>query len=129
MQNPWITKEILNKMKGRDKLYRKFVKNDRILNSIHHVNYKKARNAVNRAIKVAKDEYFQKQFGNCKGDTRKMWKVLNDVLKRKSKKSKLPNFVSAQNTDGNLTKTNCKKSIANSMNKHFSTIGKNLLAH
>ena len=38
-------------------------------------------------IKVAKDAYFQKQFGNCNGDTRKMWKVLNDVLKRKSKKN------------------------------------------
>ena len=55
-----------------------------------------------------------------------MWKVLNDVMKRKSKKSKLPNFVSVKNTDGNLTKTNCKKLIANSMNKHFSTIGMKL---
>ena len=53
-----------------------------------------------------------------------MWKVLNDILKRKSKKSKLPNFVSVQNADGNLSKTNSKKSIANSMNKHFSTVGK-----
>ena len=77
-------------------------------------------------IKKAKDEYFQKQFGNCNGDTRKMWKVLNDVLKRKSKKSKLPNFVSVQSVDGQVSKTNCKKSIANSMNKHFSTIGKKL---
>ena len=126
LQNPWITKEILKKMKGRDKLYRKFVKNDKILNSVHHISYKKARNEVNRAIKVAKDKYFQKQFGNCNGDTRKMWKVLNDVLKRKSKKSKLPNFVSVQNADGKLSKTNCKKSIANSMNKHFSTVGKKL---
>ena len=40
LQNPWITKEILKKMKGRDKLYRKFVKNDKILNSVHHTGYK-----------------------------------------------------------------------------------------
>ena len=119
LQNPWITKEILKKMKTRDKLYRKFVKNDRIHNSVDHVMYKKARNKVNRAIKVAKDNYFQKQFGNCHGDTRKMWKVLNNAMKRKSKKSSLPNFVSVQNSDGKLTKTNCKQSIANSMNKHF----------
>lgn len=72
MQNPWITSEILKKMKGRDKLYKKFVKTDKILNSVHHANYKKARNKVNRAIKLAKDEYFQRQFGNCKEDTRKM---------------------------------------------------------
>ena len=88
LQNPWITKEILKKMKGRDKLYRKFLKNDKILNSVHHTSYKKARNEVNRAIKLAKDAYFQKQFGNCNGDTRKMWKVLNNAMKRKSHKSK-----------------------------------------
>ena len=41
LQNPWITREILKKMKGRDKLYKKFVKNDRILNSVHHNIYKK----------------------------------------------------------------------------------------
>ena len=108
LQNPWITKEILKKMKRRDKLYRKFVKNDKILNSVHHSSYKKARNEVNRAIKAAKDAYFQKQFGNCKGDTKKMWKVLNDVFKRKSKKSKIPNFVSVQSVDGQVSKTNLK---------------------
>ena len=113
-------------MKGRDKLYKQFVKNDRILNSVHHANYKKARNEVNRMIKKAKDEYFQKQFGNCNGDTRKMWRVLNNAMKRKSKKSKLPNFVTVPSTNGKLSKTNCKQSIANSMNKHFSTIGKKL---
>ena len=110
LQNPWITREILKKMKGRDKLYKKFVKNDRILNSVHHTNYKKARNQVNRAIKVAKDEYFQKQFGNCNGDTRKMWKVLNNAMKRKSFKSKLPNFVTVPSTDGN-----CQKQIVNKL--------------
>ena len=26
LQNPWITREILKKMKGRDKLYKQFVK-------------------------------------------------------------------------------------------------------
>ena len=126
LQNPWITKEILKVMKIRDKLYRKFVKNDRLLNSVDHVNYKKARNKVNRAIKIAKDNYFQKKFGDCHGDTRKMWKVLNNAMKRKSRKSILPNFVSVKNTDGKLIKTNCKKSIADSMNQHFSTIGKKL---
>ena len=69
-------------MKGRDKLYKQFVKNDKILNSVHHANYKKARNEVNRMIKKAKDEYFQKQFGNCNGDTRKMWRVLNNAMKK-----------------------------------------------
>lgn len=113
-------------MKIRDKLYRKFVKNDRLLNSVDHMNYKKARNKVNRAIKIGKDNYFQKKFGDCHGDTRKMWKVLNNAMKRKSRKSILPNFVSVKNTDGKLIKTNCKKSIADSMNQHFSTIGKKL---
>ena len=96
------------------------------MNSVDHINYKKARNKVNRAIKIAKDNYFQKKFGDCHGDTRKMWKVLNNAMKRKSRKSILPNFVSVKNTDGKLIKTNCKKSIADSMNQHFSTIGKKL---
>lgn len=53
-------------------------------------------------------------------------RVLNNAMKRKSKKSKLPNFVSVPGTDGKLSKTNCKQSIANSMKAHFSTIGKKL---
>ena len=55
-----------------------------------------------------------------------MWKVLNNAMKRKSFKSKLPNFVTVPSTDGKLSKTNCKQTIANSLNKHFSTIGKKL---
>ena len=87
-------------MKTRDKLYRKFVRNDKIRNSIDHTNYKKARNKVNRAVKLAKDEYFQKKFGNCHGDSRKMWEVLNNVMRRKSKKTTLPNFVSVETRGG-----------------------------
>ena len=55
-----------------------------------------------------------------------MWEVLNNVMRRKSKKTTLPNFVSVETNDGKSSKTNCKKTIANSMNKHFSTVGKKL---
>ena len=54
-----------------------------------------------------------------------MWKVLNNAMKRKSFKSKLPNFVTVPSTDGKLSKTNCKQSIANSMNNILGPLGRN----
>ena len=60
-QRPWIISDILNEMKIRDELHKKYLfeknNNSKI---IFFSDYKKKRNSVLSVIKKGRDEYFKK---------------------------------------------------------------------
>ena len=47
-------------------------------------NFKTSLNQVNNAIKNAKRSYYYNTFKTCDGNSRKAWKVINEVTSRKS---------------------------------------------
>lgn len=50
-------------------------------------NFKRSRNNVNNAIKIAKKSYYSKSFTACDGNSRKTWEIINEVTGRKSEKA------------------------------------------
>lgn len=81
--NPWITNEIIEKMKKRDALFRKWKK--WLYSEYYREQYNKLRNEVNHDIKKAKDKYYKGKLQQGKNDGRKTWKVINEIVGRKSK--------------------------------------------
>ena len=44
--------------------------------------FKEQRNIVNKAVKQAKQLYYQTSFGDHKGDSRKTWQIINELTSR-----------------------------------------------
>ena len=88
--NPWMTTEILDKQKFRDKLKKEWIKSGKIANSPVHLKYKKIRNKVVNMCNKAKRAKIQNKCKEANGDSSKMWKVINRTLKLKDKPNTTP---------------------------------------
>ena len=120
---PWITFDVLKAINLRDKLYIKWKQTSPISPNyaIRESEFKECRSSVQKTIRAAKVEYYNKSFENYKSDMKKTWNKINEILSNKSKKDEFPNYF----LDGNkiLTKD---IDIANCFNNFFCNIGPEL---
>ena len=121
--SPWITFGIINSIKFRDKLYVKWKKTK--LSSPNYIllenSYKSYCALLQKSIRLAKSEYYHKQFENFKLDIKKTWNQINELLSRKNKTKELPKYFS----DNNRIITE-NIDIANCFNNFFCNIGPSL---
>jgi hypothetical protein len=115
---PWLNKNLKELMFKRDALKRKA--------SITSLpddwrNYKQIKNTVNIAIKSAKSAYFDNKFNSCKGDIKKTWKTLNNLLSRKTNQS-----TTIKNLATGHSELNDPYQVANYINQYFANIGEEL---
>ena len=116
--SPWITSDLIKKMRERDSL-----KKQANLSSDIEVwlSYKKARNQINKAVRQAKREYFVNNLDSQKSNPRKMWQLINNLTGRKTNKSSnIKELKVSDNTTSN------PKEIADTFNEHFTSIGHKL---
>ena len=115
---PWITKGILISIKCKKKLYwSDYVNGNEIAKSL----YKNYANKLKQIIRLAKKLYFGNQLQSHQHDSRKTWKVLRELLPKKSINS-IPQEIYVSN--GILTSN--QEKITNQFNQYFATIGKKL---
>lgn len=115
---PWISNGLFRSIKTKQKMfYTHFHSND--LNKANE--YKKYSNKLNRLLKQAKSQYFNKRFEQCKDNLKFTWKLIGTLIKRKTK-SQLPISKIMRN---NRTYTR-RIDIANQLNEHFINVGPNL---
>ena len=120
-RSPWMTNEIINKIKERDKTYKKLMKakNDKYVNIKNKL--KELNIELKRIIRQSKFNYYKDKFNKNKLDMRKTWNTINEVLnKTKDQKGVSENF----NINGK-TETD-KTVIADQFNKYFIDIGPEL---
>ena len=118
-QRPWITPDILRKMKERDKFYNKYAKErDKNAKDIIFQVFKKKRNEVIRLIRNSKNEYYAHFFDQNKSDMKKTWEGIRDVVNISKKANIVPNNITYKNVqhDDNAGMTN-------SFNDFFVNIG------
>ena len=113
IQTPWLTTDLSNAMQDRDYHHRKAVKSN---SPFHWMMYKKIKSYVNTNVKKCKAEYYSILINTNKGNTGALWKTLNDISSRQSHSS--PSCIEANG----ISHTD-PKSIAESLNDHFSSIG------
>ena len=117
-QKPWITNEILKRIKHRNKLFAQRKSNPSDVN-IKRI-YVLFRNAINRDIKAAKKSYWASYFDQSKNDMKKTWKGIRQIVNIKN-----PSISNTTQINLNGTNLTDLTQIANAFNNFFVNVGPN----
>ena len=111
---PWITKDLLNQIKQKNKLYSRFLKTKS--NAIF-LKYKKCRNKLTHAKELSEGKYYQSLFSSI--DTSSAWTHINSNSKKNRKSS--ATLLSSLNDQGKVLHDPNK--LCNAINHYFENIG------
>ena len=114
--NPWITHLIVQAIKVREDAYKKWRQTK---DEDDYEAYRQQRRAVNRSIKSAKSAHSANQFDKAEGNSKKTWKVINE-LRGKTKTQPSSQFIVDD------AETSCKSTISEKFNEFFLSIAKQL---
>ena len=118
MLKPWITSEILNKCKERDKLLKEITKeNDTIKINELRERYNKLRNDITHDKRKSKKDYNTAQFEENKLKSSKIWENIRKLVNVKSVKSSSIKLMIGDKIISD------PKLNANTFNSHFSKLG------
>ena len=109
----WIASELKKQMHEKDILKIKAIKSN---DPAVWAQFKEQRNIVNKAVKQAKQSYYQTSFSDHKGDYRKAWQI-NELTSHKSGKSSVKELMVNGQSVTNPTE------LEDEFNHHFATIG------
>ena len=117
-KSPWITSQLKQRFHARDILKLKATRSG---DPDDWCKFKKLRNTVNNEIKRAKECYYMHAFSDSRGDSRNTWRIVNELMSRKSHSSvineiKLPRGNSIYDSH----------ELSDAFNDHFSSIGPRL---
>ena len=116
-KSPWITHELIRKMRKRDFLRKKA---ERTKDQYCWNDFKAARSEVNNSIKYAKRKYFCDNLSACKKDPRKTWQLVNELSSRQHMKKGIADI-----EIGDIKITSASE-MAEAFNWHFANIGHDL---
>ena len=85
---------------------------------LNHQKYKNYNNALRKTIKKAKIDYYKDKCREFKTQTKKLWKLINEISGKKNDKSNLVEYLKIDD----IQVYNAKK-ISNSFAKYFSEVG------
>ena len=89
---PWVTKNILQTIKERESLHRKFINaKDLAIKADYHTKYKKLRTKVLDDMKENKKLYFQEFFSKNAKNMKSTWNGIKSIINVKRKKKNHPN--------------------------------------
>ena len=113
---PWLTQGLLKSIKLKNKMYTQFLMHP---SNYQFDKYKKYRNVLNRAIKGAKRNYYNKIVTEEKHNSEKLYQIMNKICKLKN--SKRIFSTNLLNDKSNVTTK--PEEIACVLNKHFASVG------
>lgn len=116
LKQPWMTVNLLKCTKKARAIYLKVKNKPR--SSAEWMRYANYRRCLVRLKNIARGEYVRKQIEMFKGDSRKIWNMINYLIKSRNDKS---NIVSELVINGKLV--NDQREICNHLNEHFATAG------
>ena len=114
---PWISQYTTTLIKQRHNLYKKYIK----WPITYGHEYRTLRNTVNYRIRDEKEKYFRNKLENAVGNSKKIWKVVGQILNNKTNRS---HYINKLKVD-NIVIENGDE-ISNEFNKFFTSIGKNI---
>ena len=113
----WMTNGVINSIKYKNKLYKKFISNPTTSNSS---KYKKFRNKLNSTIKLTKANYYRDKFNSAKTNIKNTWNIINSLLNKNCHTNIPPKL----NCGGQPTSD--PTVIANAFNNYFTQVGPSL---
>ena len=115
--SPWITPELKQLLRARDKLKIKAVKakSQLLMNA-----YKQMRCKANNLNRKLKREHFSSKIELNKGNIKETWKTINQLVNKRSKTTEISTIREGDRVISHPTE------IADSMNQFFCSVGKDL---
>ena len=117
-KNTWITKQILTKVREKNKTYEKYLKSKDIFWYNRYIN---SRNTVKRLIEKSKRSYYRNYFQGNSKQSKNIWYKINEIRKNKSKQLE-DVFL---NVNGMIL-TN-RVIVSEQFNKYFVTVAQNIV--
>ncbi len=121
--NPWITFSLIDSIATKGKLYDDWKDTCTASNpagdTLLHLKYCEYRYTLKHTIKLAKRLYTGKKIKESEGDSKKTWRIIND-LRGKRKRSMKPQFVIDNE------KITERRVIADAFNKYYTSLAANL---
>ena len=114
---PWIDTECKTVMKRRDNCYRLYK-----MGKMTRVAYNCIRNRVPLLLRGKKKSYFEGRFKEVKFDIKRMWSLINGIIKPSSKSKR--GYIKELNVDGSIISDGLR--IANELNDYFVNVGANI---
>ena len=114
----WFNKQLKTLINKRNKLHRLWIKDKE--NARKKDSFLMQRLKVDKAIRVAKKNFFYKKFADCIGDSRQVFQVLNEVTGKRCQSRQLNSL----EVDG--FEVYDYKEMANAFNHHFVSVGSKL---
>jgi len=121
---PWITNSILNKIKYKNKIFKKYsnCKNNNNRKQELLNEYKVIKNEITTQTRIGKKQFYQRYFTENKTNLKKIWKGIKEIINIKSKNFDQPTCLKTD--DETITDP---KQIANKFNSYFTSIADNIL--
>ena len=120
---PWITNGILNSIKRRDKLLRKYINaKDPGRKELLRTEYKTLRNRITYTINMSKKNHFQHYFTENQNNIKKTWTGIKSIINIRTVSKNQPSSMMIEKS----LKTN-PTDIAEGFNAYFSSIAEKLL--
>lgn len=118
MDCPWIIKGLQNACIKKNALYREFL---RTSTKDAEIRYKRYKNRLTNILRYSKKEYYMKQLDINRNNNKRLWEILNSVIKRGTGQNNYPKiFICNVHEEYNMDV------VANSLNEFFVTAGPNL---
>ena len=122
-KSKWITKGIIRSILFKDKLYVK-LKATPVESDLYEgrlLNFRTYARILKQSINLAKKQYYFGCFEKFKGDMKKTWTIINEVVNRKQAKKEFPDSFEIEGR-----RISNDKTIANEFNRYFIEIGPKL---
>ena len=113
-KEPWLTASIKISIDKNKKLYAKMLRG-----GIAKDKYTRYNNTLRKAIRYAKTHFYLNMCQEYKSQTRKLWKIINEIAGKHSNKSSLVEYLKVDNI-----KEYGAKKISNRFAKYFAEVGK-----
>ena len=120
---PWISDNILHKIKKKDKAFRKYMNcKDVVRKSALKAEFNNLKNEVLTLTRQSKERYYNKYFTENTKNLKKIWQGINELINVKNK-----NFCSPTCIIENQKTITDPKEISNSFNKYYASVAENIL--
>ena len=120
---PWISDEILNKIKDKNKKFDKYVKcKDSVRKEILKREFRVVQNEITELTRQGKKEYYNRYFNENKANMHNIWKGINEIVNIKTKVLNSPSTIKS-----NGKTISDPKEIATSFNNYFTNIAEDII--
>ena len=120
---PWVTFGLLNSMRRRDKLLKKYIRTKNALNKQEIYNeYKSLRNKILELTRTSKKKFYQNYFNDNNKNLRKVWQGIKQIINTKNMSNDSPVCVIEEKH-----LVTCPKQVSDAFNKYNCTIAENIL--